>query len=294
VYMAVALMTVPTSWLLLRLLVMAVELLPTDVPNQRSLHDRAIPKAGGVVIVLVALVGVGLVLGFDHPSVRPLVSGALLLAVVSLWDDYGHVSPLLRLLIQGSASLILVSAIYSVSPPWLNAALVVLAVWAINLYNFMDGMDGLAASMAIVGFSALGMLGFLGDDLGYACAAWSVAGAAAGFLVFNFPPARIFMGDVGSTFLGYMMAAASLWGVQHQIFPFWAPLLIFAPFWLDATITLLRRLLRGERVWEAHRSHFYQRAVLAGVPVRRVLLVETLLMLGCSAVAIAVVPITRG
>ena len=93
------------------------------------------------------------------------------------------------------------------------------------------------------------------------------------------------MGDVGSTFLGYMVAASSLWGINSGIFPWWAPLLIFLPFWLDATLTLFRRLLAGERVWEAHRSHFYQRAVLAGVPVRRVLLYETLVMLACAILA---------
>ncbi len=159
-------------------------------------------------------------------------------------------------------------------------------VWAINLYNFMDGMDGFAATMGVIGFVALGVLGLLSGASGYAVSMTGIAGAAAGFLIFNFPPARIFMGDVGSTFLGYIMAAASLWGIKQQIFPFWAPLLIFAPFWLDATITLLRRLFRGERIWEAHRSHFYQRAVLAGIPVRRVLLVEVMLMLGCSTVAV--------
>ncbi len=270
--------------------------LPVDSPNERSLHVGDIPRVGGGGIVVA--VSAGMWGAFPGAQIAPysgVLLGATVLVLVSLWDDFGHVAPLVRLFVQGGAASLLVSSQSGCSELWACAGLSVLIIWLINLYNFMDGMDGLAGSMAVCGFGALGILGYLDQNEQYATIMFIIAGASAGFLVFNLPPARIFMGDVGSTFLGYMVAAASIQGVVDEIFPWWAPVLIFLPFWLDATITLLRRLFRGERIWEAHRSHFYQRAVLAGMPVRRVLLVEVLFMLVCSAAAIiSVMLLTNG
>ena len=112
-----------------------------------------------------------------------------------------------------------------------------------------------------------------------------LAAASAGFLTCNFPPARIFLGDTGSTALGFLAAACGLWGSRTGLFPFWVALLVFSPFIVDATVTLLRRLLRGEKVWEAHRSHYYQRLVLLGWGHRRTVLVEYALMLVCAGSA---------
>jgi UDP-N-acetylmuramyl pentapeptide phosphotransferase/UDP-N-acetylglucosamine-1-phosphate transferase len=144
----------------------------------------------------------------------------------------------------------------------------------------MDGMDGFAGGMAVIGFSALAWLGQA--DAGFSAICLTVAGACAGFLVFNFPPARIFLGDIGSTILGFLVAACGLWGYQAELFPFWALLLVFSPFIVDATVTLVRRLLRGEKVWQAHRSHYYQRLVLLGWGHRRTVRVEYALMLACA------------
>lgn len=170
-------------------------------------------------------------------------------------------------------------------PGWIAVPLALLfVVWMINLYNFMDGMDGFAGGMAVIGFSTLAWLGW--TDNGFATFCLIVAAASAGFLVHNFPPAKIFLGDTGSTTLGFLVAACSLWGDQSGLFPFWAALLVFSPFIVDATATLLRRLLRGEKVWEAHRSHYYQRLVLLGWGHRRTVLVEYALMLACAASAL--------
>ncbi len=270
------------------MLVWGRHLLPLDRVNHRSLHTGEIPRSGGLGILL----GAGLAVLWSMHGVSmgegvALLLGIAMLAGVSLLDDFRAVPAPGRLLVQVLSSICLLYWL-DIFSGWMAAVVMtVVIVWSINLYNFMDGMDGLAGSMALVGFSALALSGLLAGDTEYAVVMSSIAAASAGFLVFNLPPARIFLGDVGSTFLGYMMAAASLWGMERQIFPWWVPLVVFAPFWIDATVTLLRRLARGERVWEAHRSHFYQRAVLAGWPVERVLLVEVVLMLLCSSVAIA-------
>ena len=126
-------------------------------------------------------------------------------------------------------------------------------------------------------------------DTGFAAFCLLVAAASVGFLVWNFPPARIFLGDTGSTTLGFLVAACSLWGSATGLFPFWVALLVFSPFSVDATVTLLRRLWKGERIWEAHRSHYYQRLVLLGWGHRRTVLVEYGLMLSCAAAALLAV-----
>jgi UDP-N-acetylmuramyl pentapeptide phosphotransferase/UDP-N-acetylglucosamine-1-phosphate transferase len=113
----------------------------------------------------------------------------------------------------------------------------------------------------------------------------AVAGVS-GFLVFNWPPARIFMGDVGSTFLGFLAGVLSVRGVRDGLFDFWVPVLVFSPFIVDATLTLLRRLFRGERIWQAHREHYYQRLVLLGWSHRKTVLAEYVLMLACGGSAV--------
>ncbi len=162
-----------------------------------------------------------------------------------------------------------------------------LVVWMINLYNFMDGMDGLAGGMAVFGFGALAILGWRGDELAYALTCASIAATAGGFLTANFPPARLFLGDLGSTSLGLLAAALALQGSALELFPLWVAGLAFSPFILDATATLVRRAFRGDRLWQAHRSHHYQRLVLAGWSHRRVMLRAWALMAACAACAVA-------
>jgi UDP-N-acetylmuramyl pentapeptide phosphotransferase/UDP-N-acetylglucosamine-1-phosphate transferase len=142
----------------------------------------------------------------------------------------------------------------------------------------MDGMDGFAGGMAVIGFSTMAIIGYLSGAVGFGIFCALIASAAAGFLIWNFPPARIFMGDLGSTTIGYLMAVMSIYGVTEKIFPWWCPVIIFAPFWLDASLTLLKRIIAGQRFWEAHREHYYQRLVLANYTHRQVVLWEYALM----------------
>jgi UDP-N-acetylmuramyl pentapeptide phosphotransferase/UDP-N-acetylglucosamine-1-phosphate transferase len=158
--------------------------------------------------------------------------------------------------------------------------------WMINLYNFMDGMDGLAGGMAVIGFGSYGIAALAGGDFSFAAINLSVATAALGFLVFNFPPARVFMGDAGAIPLGGLAAIFNITGFQRGDWPWWFGIMVFSPFIVDASLTLCKRLLRGEKVWQAHREHYYQRLVQSGWGHRKTTLAEYTLMLLCSILAI--------
>ncbi|WP_457676533.1 MraY family glycosyltransferase [Thiolapillus sp.] len=273
-----------------------------DHPGERSLHQPATPRSGGVAIVLALLLGWGLMLGAGHLSWQPamawVLAGVLLLAVVGALDDRFDLSPLKRLLAQLLGAFFLLAAglvpdalqlpgLQLSLPCYLAFAFTVLFVlWMTNLYNFMDGMDGFAGGMAVIGFGIMAWLGWRGGDGTFAMASLVVASACAGFLLFNFPPARIFMGDAGSPVLGYLAAAFMLQADRENLFPLWIGVLIFSPFIVDATYTLLRRLLAGKKIWQAHREHVYQRLVQSGWSHRRTVSWSYLLMLaaGFSAV----------
>jgi UDP-N-acetylmuramyl pentapeptide phosphotransferase/UDP-N-acetylglucosamine-1-phosphate transferase len=201
---------------------------------------------------------------------------------VSWIDDLRGLSPPLRLLAQAVAVAFGVSVLPEPHSPFQLAAIGLVWIWWINLFNFMDGIDGLAGSEAtaigagLLLFTSVGV----GADPALQGLAVAVTGAAIGFLVWNWSPARIFLGDVGSVPLGYVLGYLLL-GLSAR--GHWLLALILPLYFLaDATITLLRRLLRGERVWQAHREHFYQRAVRGGLGhaavVKRVIAADLLLI----------------
>ncbi|RUQ37409.1 MAG: glycosyltransferase family 4 protein [Candidatus Competibacteraceae bacterium] len=267
-----------------------------DQPNHRSLHQQPTPRTGGLAILAAGLLGNALRLQFATASTFPiayLLSGLLPLVLISWLDDRHGIAARWRMAVHlGAAASLLATYVPLINRlefgELLLALLALLFVtWMVNLYNFMDGMDGFAGGMAVMGFTTLAWLGQA--DTGFAAFCLIVAAASAGFLVWNFPPARIFLGDTGSTTLGFLAAACSLWGSVTGLFPFWVALLVFSPFSVDATVTLLRRLWKGERIWEAHRSHYYQRLVLLGWGHRRTVLAEYGLMLSCAASALLAV-----
>jgi UDP-N-acetylmuramyl pentapeptide phosphotransferase/UDP-N-acetylglucosamine-1-phosphate transferase len=273
-----------------------------DHPNERSLHSTPVPRTGGIGVLLgvaaaLLLAGPGRAAG----ALWPLL-GTLVLAAVSLLDDRRHVPAAYRLAVHLlAAGLLYVGGVAwlapglpglgaAVLPAWLAVPLTIgFIVWMVNLYNFMDGMDGLAGGMAVFGFGALAILGFGGGAPQYGLVAAVIAAAAGGFLWHNLPRAGIFLGDAGSAVLGFWAAALVLWGANLGLFPLWVGCLVFSPFLVDATWTLLRRLLRGAPVWQAHREHHYQRLVLAGWPTWRVLLWAYVVMAAAGASAIAAV-----
>ncbi len=267
-----------------------------DHPNARSSHSRPTPRGGGLAVAAIILGGTAALTlaGWTDAATGIAVGGGgLAVAIVGWLDDHGSLSPLVR------AGVHLLAASWAVA--WLGGLTllrvgpeaialgpagtllgVVALAWAVNLYNFMDGIDGLAAGQAVV-VAALGGSCLLRDGAtGLGLIAALTLGASAGFLAWNWSPARIFMGDVGSGLLGFVFGALALGSEHRGSLPALGWLLLLGTFVLDATLTLLRRMLAGERWFEAHRTHAYQRAVQSGWSHRRVTSVMLLLTAGLA------------
>ncbi|OGT27908.1 MAG: glycosyl transferase family 4 [Gallionellales bacterium RIFOXYD2_FULL_52_7] len=256
-----------------------------DVPNERSLHQKPIPRIGGVALMAGVLSGWTLM--FDVLTWW-LAVPVLGLFAVSLLDDFYSLSVKKRLPMHLLAAAVLVWGSGLVLQHGWAVSLVVLllTVWMTNLYNFMDGSDGLAGGMAVFGFIFYGLAAMVAHNDALAMLNFVVAAAALGFLFSNFHPARIFMGDAGSIPLGFLAAGMGLWGWQSGCWPVWFPVLVFSPFIVDASVTLTRRALRGAKITEAHREHYYQRAIQMGWGHRNVALVEYGLMLAVGVSAL--------
>ncbi|OGS80524.1 MAG: glycosyl transferase family 4 [Gallionellales bacterium GWA2_59_43] len=254
-----------------------------DVPNERSLHSEPIPRVGGVALMAGVLSGWVILVEFlAWWIVLPL----MVLFIVSLVDDMRGLSVRSRLLAHLGAALLLVLASGLMAQNFtFGVVVLLLVVWMTNLYNFMDGSDGLAGGMTLFGFFVYGVAASLGNDPALAMLNFSVSASAVIFLYFNFYPAKVFMGDGGAIPLGFLSAAMGLWGWQRGLWPAWFPFLVFSPFVVDASVTLFKRALRGERVWQAHREHYYQRLVQMGLGHRNTALIEYALMVavGISA-----------
>ncbi|BAX59993.1 MraY family glycosyltransferase [Burkholderia stabilis] len=258
--------------------------LATDVPNDRSLHTLPTPRVGGWGIVPVSIVAL-LVLA---PRLWLVAIAAAGLAAMSQIDDRRGLPARVRFSAHLAAVVALIVVFPADAPWWLLVGVGFAMVWLTNLYNFMDGADGLAGGMALFGFGGYAVAALGGahasSDLVVACAA--VAGAALGFLLLNFHPARLFLGDAGSIPLGFLAGALGYWGWRTGVWPIWFPAMVFAPFIADASVTLSRRLLRGEKFWQAHREHYYQRMVRSGVGHGRTALYWYLIMLAGIIVAV--------
>jgi UDP-N-acetylmuramyl pentapeptide phosphotransferase/UDP-N-acetylglucosamine-1-phosphate transferase len=257
--------------------------LPMDHPNARSLHQGSVPRVGGLAM----MAGITAAALFMPSATWTWLAPTLILMAVSLLDDWWGLPVGIRFAVHLAVAIWLCAGLLPATGwyIWLVTALPI--VWMTNLYNFMDGSDGLAGGMALFGFSFYGLAAWLAGDPGFATANFTLAAAALGFLLFNFHPARVFMGDAGSIPLGFLAAAFGLTGWLHGLWSAVFPLLVFSPFIMDATVTLLHRAMRGEKVWEAHRSHYYQRLVCMGWSHRQLALTEYGLMFvtGLSAIA---------
>ncbi|WP_145577119.1 MraY family glycosyltransferase, partial [Yersinia alsatica] len=246
-----------------------------DTPNSRSSHVIPTPRGGGVAIVVSFLIGIMLFYFQGYlallPAVGLIISGGVI-ALVGFWDDHGHIAARWRLLAHFSAAAFLLFClggfpVLTISGYTIDLGLfgsvfgLLFLVWMLNLYNFMDGIDGLASAEAVIaciGAIVIYLISGNHIELDSYLVLWLLASTVLGFLLWNFPPAKIFMGDAGSGFLGLIIGslAISAGWIETKFFFCW--LILLGLFIVDATWTLVRRVLGGFKVYEAHRSHGYQ------------------------------------
>lgn len=271
-----------------------------DLPNERSSHVIPTPRVGGFAIAAVVLVGFMLTNDWSNrlsaTSAVGYISGAVLIAAISAADDVFRISAQIRFVVHFAAGAIMVLStgfFDLVHLPlagdlgWGLLGIPITLLWVVgltNAYNFMDGIDAIAAGQAIVSAALWYMLASLMNLQALAILSMLVAGASLGFLVFNLPPARIFMGDVGSTVLGYTLASVPLMASREtgDTRLFVVGVLGVAPFIFDTVLTMMRRALKREHLLEAHRTHLYQRLVKMGYSHGQVTTVYVLLAIASS------------
>jgi Fuc2NAc and GlcNAc transferase len=298
-----------SAWLIALLLTSAVRRYALrrallDIPNERSSHTVPTPRGGGLAIAAALALGLAAlgVSGIVQLNVMwALLGGGAMVAGIGWIDDHRHVAPRWRVSVHALAALWALYCLGGLTKitvgadawhlGWVGSVLAVIGiVWLINLYNFMDGIDGLAGLEAVTaGLSGAALLWWAGLS-GLGLAAALVAASSAGFLWWNWPPAKIFMGDVGSGLLGYCFAVLALASEKSGLVPASLWMVLLAVFVLDATFTLISRVAAGERWYTAHRSHAYQRIVQLGYSHRRVAaaagLINVLILFPLAALAI--------
>ncbi|ANI33359.1 glycosyltransferase family 4 protein [Pseudomonas putida] len=243
-----------------------------DVPNARSSHSIPTPRGGGVSIVVAFLAALAVMAFQPAGQTDALVAlggAGAVIAALGFMDDHGHIAARWRLLGHFAAAIWILFWLgglpalqvfgWSLDLGWAGAVLAAIyLVWLLNLYNFMDGIDGIASVEAITVCLGASLLYWLSGQGSMTALPLLLAAAVAGFLFWNFPPAKIFMGDAGSGFLGIVLGGLSLQAAWLSSQLFWCWLILLGVFIVDASYTLVRRLLRGDKVYEAHRSHAYQ------------------------------------
>lgn len=240
-----------------------------DVPNKRSSHVKPTPRGGGFAVWIAILAGVGVANYLTEYSFHTsfvLLLWSLPLVIVSLWDDFVNVPAIIRLSVQFLVvfgTLFWLSSFFAMSP-FLMVSLAIGWVWFINLYNFMDGIDGITSIetvMITIGVMSLSLVAFIDKEL--FLLSFIISMSALGFLFWNWSPAKIFLGDVGSVFLGFIVGGVLciLAGQGHWI----AALILSMYYLLDSTVTLALRVFQGKKFWQAHKEHFYQQAVQSGM-----------------------------
>ena len=261
-----------TTWLMLRSRLARQALDRVDKPN--AMHAVAVPRIGGLSLMLAAALSYLILTNVIamSPLLATIFVVALTLSALSLIDDLIGLTPIVRLFAHLAAALIVVAfsgqavapsnqVVPGASLIYAGLAVIVVA-WMTNLYNFMDGANGLAGLMGMIGFAAMAWVAADQAQLELARLSMVIAGACSGFLFFNFPRPRVFLGDVGSIPLGFLAATLGIFGYQQNVWTWAFPVLVFSPFIVDATVTLAKRIARRERIWEAHRQHYYHRLIL--------------------------------
>ncbi len=250
-----------------------------DIPNERSSHKQPIPRGAGITFFVSFNLILALLIQQDILTMKytfPVFLGGPVIMLLGYWDDISSIPATVRLTVHLLVSLfifILISSGFSKvveisflpAWPWLTTGFCILFIaWFINLYNFMDGCDGLATSVGMVGSGLISLLSYLSGHEDLAIIYLILAYSLAGFLVFNWHPAKVFMGDAGAYFLGYVFGALALVSKMYYDSSLYIHLIVFGLFVVDATWTLARRAWRGERVFSAHRQHAFQKLIKQG------------------------------
>lgn len=243
-----------------------------DLPNHRSSHSVPTPRGGGVAIVLTTLIGIAALTSVGDvslPLCMAMVLGGGAVALVGFLDDHGHIAARVRLLIHFISAAVILLLLSGLAPIQVgpiaitslilrNTFAILYLVWLLNLFNFMDGIDGIASVQVVTTCASASLLFYLSGNHALISATLLLASATFGFFIWNFPPAKIFMGDAGSGFIGIAIGVLSIASSWEAPAYFWAWCILLGVFIVDASYTLMRRLLGGAKIYEAHRSHAYQ------------------------------------
>ena len=271
-----------------------------DRPNERTLHLGTVPRGGGLIIIAVLFIALLCAALFSQRSITfaALSTLVLLWGGVSWWDDHKDIAPHYRFVFQALFAAITVALfgrvtniqitedIWFTIPIALGALLTFVGiVWMANLYNFMDGMDGMAASQSIIASITLSFWFWQVGDMALSSVCAVLAASCYAFLCWNWRPAKVFMGDVGSVTLGAFFATLLVIGVTRYDFPVISFLLLFSVFISDASLTISRRIIRGDTFWLPHRTHYYQRLANIGISHTKIVLGAVMIMLLTSLIA---------
>jgi len=261
-----------------------------DIPNARSSHTRPTPRGGGLGIVIGVLIGAWSlfatrIISMPLREIAAISLGAGIVALIGWLDDIRRLPYRIRLVVQAISSAIILVAIgyyHTITVPFVgdihlySIGIPFALIWIMgltNAYNFMDGIDGIAAGQGLIAGLGWAIIGFASNEMFVGLIGMLLAATSLGFLFHNWPPARIFMGDVGSAFIGFILAAIPILAAQRDPHCMVAGFLMVWPFVFDTSFTLARRMIRKENIFEAHRSHIYQRLVIAGYSHRFVTLI---------------------
>ena len=271
-----------------------------DSANQRSLHSGKIPRGGGLIIAIFLLIICLFMLVFRGEAMSAFMALYVFAWALLGWlDDVFDLSVGLRFAIQIILSMVAIYYlvypyslyvgiwfVYDLSPVLSVIAAVVGLVWCVNVYNFMDGIDGLSAIQCVI-FSLFWYVLFsLNGDRTVSLMCLTLAAASCSFLLLNWHPAKVFLGDTGSILMGSLFAMLAVMAALHHQIPLISSGLLLGVFIADATITLIRRLLNGEKIWRAHCSHYFQRLAIVGISHRKIVIGYTIAMLICALLSL--------
>jgi UDP-N-acetylmuramyl pentapeptide phosphotransferase/UDP-N-acetylglucosamine-1-phosphate transferase len=252
-----------------------------DIPNNRSLHINAIPRIGGLCIFINIILLNLFFLGMDSEFFKNIIVSISLIFLISLLDDLYSLSFVTRIITHIFSAIVFSLLYFSTNNLFILFAAIFLIISSINFFNFIDGSDGFAAGIFSSALLFFVYFYFLANNYDLFIFTSICFFSSLVFLYFNFSPAKVFLGDSGSTILGFIFAILSIIGFYNFLFPFWFPIILIFPFLLDTSSTILKRIYKKNKFWLAHNEHYYQRLILMGMSHKKLSLLSCCYVL-CS------------